>query len=430
MHRIARKILQERLVHQQVHSKGSEITVALSGGVDSAISAWLLKQEGLRVRGVFLRSWGTGDEKEDCAYRDDRLAAQQVAGYLKLDDFQEIDLRPEYWNEVFMPHFVEGYRNGLTPNPDLACNRYIKFGVLLRHATRQTNLLATGHYARCHNGQLFRAFDRDKDQTYFLASVAPDALTRLRFPLGHWTKKDVRALARELGLPNANRASSRGICFVGRRGSITSLLDEFLPTSAAWRAIDVDTGRLLGFVSPYLTLGQRVRLGGLPHAFYVCDKDPQSGVLYVCAGRSNPALFCWGYDVEPFDLWRAWIDREQARSTSDCIRRGLHFQAWYRQTPSPCIVRLCNQAESASPGDAAQTHLEANPQSIQLIQVIVPGSKPSAPVTAPGQAVVLYHNDLCIGGGTVRRLIRELENAPPWLTNCAARSTSLVVKDA
>jgi len=413
MQRFHGNLLKNR-VGTSTDARGKSMIVALSGGVDSAVSAWLLQQAGYRVKGVFMRSWGTGDDAEDCTYRDDRLAARRVADFLRLDEFQEIDLRAEYWHSVFVPHLLEAYRRGLTPNPDLACNRYIKFGALLDVVAKRADILATGHYARCTGGQLYRALDRAKDQTYFLASIDPSALRKLHFPLGDWQKHEVRALARHLRLPNATRASSRGICFIGRHKSIASILDEFAPPGDFWPAVDIDTGRTLGRVSSYRTIGQRAGIGGLPQAFYVCDKDPARGIISVCAGRSHPALSCWGYEVEAFDLWNAWMEHQHLKESAGWLHRSFSFQAWYRQTPLSCLIRRLEADPLATSNDRAQPRVRVAAMPPQRLLVLVPGRSASAPVTAPGQAVVIYDEDQCVGGGFVRRLIRNAAEIPHW----------------
>lgn len=386
--------------------------MALSGGVDSAVAAFLLQQRGYTVRGAFMRPWDDDDDEYDdddhgggdrlhrrlrrhsngnavgCAWKQDYHAALRVAEHLRLADLQLVDLTREYWTSVFVPHLLDAYQAGRTPNPDLACNRYIKFGAFAERVGRP---FATGHYARRRGLQLLRAADEAKDQTYFLASTPREALADVHFPLGDVCKTRVREIARAIGLPNAARRSSRGICFVdsgaaaaaaaaaasrssssSSRSPLSAFINRYIePALPEFELIDVDTGRCVGRAPSCATLGQRARVGGARAPYYVCDKDVEAQRLYVCAGRHHRMLYCARFVVEPFF---------DAGIASD--RRYL-YRTWHRQALAPCTVSEDNRVVTPSAAGAAP-----------------------ARITAPGQALALYDGEVCVGGGIVKRIIR------------------------
>ena len=371
------------------------VVVALSGGVDSAVAAYRLRELGYRVVGAFMRPWWPGDDVDasgsrECTASDDYIMAQRVAEHLRLEDLRLIDLTREYWQSVFVPHILEAYTRGETPSPDLVCNRRIKFGAFRRAVDGLGDYVATGHHARLVHGHLCRAHDDLKDQTYFLAATPAAAFHRVLFPVGDMPGKEaVRALARRIGLPNAERRSTRGICFIGKRKSIASFLNDYVPAGGDYAAVDVDTGRRVGQLSPYWTVGQRARLSGMSRPYYVCDKDPIARLMHVCAGREHPQLWCRGYEVEAFDLWSSRHDAERACGIADASNDRYWYRAWHRHRLTPCTVTCIGAPEAA-----VRPRLR--------IRSVGP-----APATAPGQAIVLYRQHVCVGGGTVVKMVRD-----------------------
>jgi len=288
----------------------SRVCLAFSGGVDSAVAGWLLKQRGFAVHGVYLRSWDAVDEdpgRESCPAQSEMAVAEQLAERLQLDSFTSLDFVRHYWNDVFT-NFLRDYTKGLTPNPDLPCNRFVKFGHLYDYAFRRApdraaanDLLATGHYARIRQRRpglsgprLLRGLDRHKDQSYFLASVPPERLDRVVFPCGLLHKETVVELARKCNLTAQGQVSSRGICFVGKRKSVPDFIRSYagLPPQPG-RVIDVDTGyevRQHNGEALFWTVGQRARLGGQLERYFVVAKDIELGDVWVCRGGNHPAL--------------------------------------------------------------------------------------------------------------------------------------------
>ena len=393
------------------------VAVGMSGGVDSAVAALLLKQQGHRVFGVFMRNWDERNEDAAaCSTEQDYLSAKRASDALGIDLVQ-VDceygrppsdpsagrcwrltacLRPcgaapvvaQYWDLVFQ-RFLGDIKRGLTPNPDLACNRHIKFKLLLEHARRQgADCLATGHYARLRRAPgggvaLLRGLDRAKDQSYFLAQVPGEALRRCIFPVGERTKAEVRALAERAGLPNARRRSSAGICFIGRR-KFGEFVSEYIePTPGRFVCVE-DGAHVADHAGVELfTVGQRARIPGAARPWYVAGKDLRAGVIYVAQGEHHPALYAEAAALHsPF-----WISGDPVAAEPAAPLR-CEFKARYLQAPGACAVRRGAVGRSAFAPDGLP-----GPLAVEL-------ARPARALT-PQQAFVLYDGDVCLGGALV-----------------------------
>jgi tRNA-specific 2-thiouridylase len=355
------------------HSK--RVIVALSGGVDSAVAALCLLRDGYRVEALHMTNWD--DANEYCTAGADLADARRVCADLGIN-LHHVNFSREYRDQVFAG-FLNELRAGRTPNPDVACNRHIKFGVFMAHAGRLgADLIATGHYARIVAGpqpRLFMPADREKDQTYFLHSIEGSALKRTLFPLGLLRKPEVRRLARDFGLANHARRDSTGICFVGERPFRDFLAEHLDPEPGP--IFDV-AGQQLGehIGLPFYTLGQRegLQIGGrndsLEAPWFVAAKDVTRNALIVVQGQDHPRLF--RQELTAGNL--RWLTGEPAG-----IAEGLKFHARirHRHAPAPCQVRLF-------PDGRARVRFEA------------PQRTP-----APGQYVVFYQGDECLGGGLI-----------------------------
>lgn len=348
------------------------VIVGMSGGVDSSVAALRLLEAGHEVEGLFMSNWAE-DEEGYCQSAEDFQDARTVSELLGIP-LHYADFSQEYRERVFAA-FLAGYRAGVTPNPDVLCNREIKFGSFLAHARRLgATRIATGHYARSDPaGRLLCALDSDKDQTYFLHAVPAAALRQAIFPLGELLKTEVRALAKRAGLPNHDRKDSTGICFIGERP-----FAEFLA-----RHLDDDpgeiedlAGRVLGRhkgLSRY-TLGQRqgLELGGISGAgdapWFVAGKDRLRNVLRVVQGHDHPALFSTRLTaIEPH-----WISGAPPPLPLECMARCRH-----RQPLQPCRL------DAAADG-----------------RLVVDFVSPQRALT-PGQFAVFYDRDTCLGGATI-----------------------------
>jgi len=367
----------------------SKIVVGLSGGVDSSVAAYILKCQGHEVTGLFMKNWHdtTGVLKGDCAWDQDVLFAELVARKLEIP-FHTVDLSAEYRKRVVDYLFTE-YEKGRTPNPDVLCNREIKFGVFRMHARRLGgDAMATGHYARTArvDGRTYleKALDRSKDQSYFLHAVTETALAETVFPLGDLSKSEVRSIAREHGLEVHDKKDSTGICFIGERP-----FREFLATYLSARPGPIRTpdGVVVGehHGLAYYTLGQRQGLGiggraGFGEApWYVAAKDAPQNALIVVQGddplRFSEALLATSAH---------WINGEPA-SLAAGAALSCNAKLRYRQTDRPCEVR------KGADGQLAVAFPERQ-----------------ADVT-PGQYIVFYAGDRCLGGAVIERTIRRPE---------------------
>ena len=281
-------------------SKG-KVVVGLSGGVDSSVSAWLLKEQGYEVIGLFMKNWEDDDDSEYCSSRQDFIDATSVADVVGID-IEAVNFAKEYKDRVFS-NFLEEYSAGRTPNPDILCNSEIKFRAFLDHAMRMgADWIATGHYARVQRPEgvdgpteLLRGIDPGKDQSYFLHRLSQEQIARVLFPVGNMFKTDVRRNAEEIGLPNAKKKDSTGICFIGER-PFREFLNRYLPTQPG--PIRTPDGKVVGehVGLAFYTLGQRKGIGvGGQHdstgePWFVAKKDLKTNTLWICQGHDHPWL--------------------------------------------------------------------------------------------------------------------------------------------
>ncbi|MEH6420848.1 tRNA 2-thiouridine(34) synthase MnmA [Pseudomonas sp. CGJS7] len=349
--------------------------VGMSGGVDSSVAALLLRDSGEALSGLFMQNWAD-DGSGDCRAEDDRRDAVAVSGRLGLP-IHFRDFSGEYWAGVF-EHFIAEYAAGRTPNPDVLCNREIKFKYFLDAARELgADYIATGHYARVDQAdgrfRLLRALDRGKDQSYFLHQLGQTQLSATKFPLGELIKHDVREMARSAGLPTAAKKDSTGICFIGER-DFREFLSRYLPAKQG--EIRTPDGQLVG-THPgvfYFTLGQRegLNIGGVrgfePAPWYVVGKDVAGNVLYVDQGSDSRWLHSQTLWSEPAH----WIAGEPPAATFRCSA-----QTRYRQSDQDCEVHL---REDGS--------------------LDVRFDQPQRAVT-PGQSLVLYAGEVCLGGAVI-----------------------------
>src|SRR5215471_3714886 len=276
-------------------ARKQRVIVGMSGGVDSSVAAWLLKEQGHEVVGLFMKNWEDDDDEEYCTSRQDLIDAVSVADLIGID-IEAVNFSAEYKDRVFNS-FLSEYQAGRTPNPDVLCNAEIKFKAFLDHALGVgADWIATGHYAKVTRAgdtcALLKATDNTKDQSYFLYRLNQAQLAKTLFPLGEWLKRDVRALARKLGLPNHAKRDSTGICFIGER-PFREFLMRYLPTAPG--PMETLDGRLVGTHQGlmYYTIGQRqgLGIGGPGEPWYVVSKDLEENGLVVVQGHDHPALF-------------------------------------------------------------------------------------------------------------------------------------------
>jgi tRNA-uridine 2-sulfurtransferase len=352
------------------------VIVGMSGGVDSSVTAWLLQQQGYAVQGLFMSNW---DEDEDgyCTAAQDYQDARKVCEQLGIE-LHKVSFAGEYRERVFA-YFLDEYRAGRTPNPDVLCNREIKFGVCFDYARRLgADWVATGHYARvAHEPQvrLLKGLDPAKDQSYFLHAMPGSALARTLFPIGDMHKDEVRRIARELTLPVFDKKDSTGICFIGER-PFAEFLARYLPAQPG----DIESldGRLLGRHQGlmYYTLGQRqgLRIGGRNDAgdepWYVVRKDLPRNVLVVAQGHDHPAMLARSMKVGQLTWVAGQAPTEHFRCTA---------KVRYRQLDQACEVSLEAGGECTVSFDVPQR------------------------AVTPGQYAVFYKDDECLGGGVIER---------------------------
>ncbi|MEO6146024.1 MAG: tRNA 2-thiouridine(34) synthase MnmA [Sulfuriferula sp.] len=348
------------------------IVVGMSGGVDSAVTALLLKQQGYRVTGLFMKNWDDEND-EACPARQDFLDVLAVADVIGLD-IEAVNFSAEYKDRVFS-YFLREYEAGRTPNPDVLCNAEIKFKAFLDHAlSLGAERIATGHYARLlevdGRHELLKAVDTAKDQSYFLYRLNQAQLSKSMFPLGELTKPQVRRIAEDAGLPNFAKKDSTGICFIGER-PFREFLQRYLPIQPG----DMCTpdGRVVGRHQGlmYHTLGQRqgLGIGGAGAAWFVAGKDLKENRLIVVQGHDHPLLF--STHLRAADLnWIAGLEPDHTLTYAAKTR--------YRQADASCRFGMLNQDGCTLDFDTSQW------------------------AVTPGQSVVLYAGDICLGGGIIQ----------------------------
>lgn len=352
------------------------VVVGLSGGVDSAVAALLMKRAGHEVIGVFMKNWEEQDDQGLCTAERDWADARAVCDHLDIPHYS-VNFSRQYWDRVFT-HFIDEYRRGRTPNPDVWCNREIKFDVFLNFAQQLgAEKLVTGHFANidCVDGEyrLLRAADENKDQTYFLYMLGQRALSKSLFPVGHLTKAQIRQIAREEGLPVSEKKDSTGVCFIGER-NFREFLSHYLPAQPG----DMVTpegkvvGRHMGLM--YYTLGQRRGLGiggsGDGRRWFVVEKDLQNNRLVVQQGEDSPLL----YTREAMGGELTWLAGHPP--VEDGVKLNCQVRLRHRQPLQDCVLTVR--------GDTAHMAFPT----------------PQRAVT-PGQSAVFYLGDVCLGGAIV-----------------------------
>ena len=358
-----------------------KVVIGLSGGVDSSVSAWLLKEQGYDVTGLFMKNWEDDDDSEYCSSRQDFIDATAVADVIGID-IEAVNFAKEYKERVFSD-FLREYSAGRTPNPDVLCNAEIKFRAFLDHAMAMgADYIATGHYARTRHTddgvELLRGLDPTKDQSYFLHRLSQAQIERVLFPVGELPKTKVREIARSIGLPNATKKDSTGICFIGER-PFREFLNRYLPTEPG--PIKTPDGKVVGehVGLSFYTLGQRkgIGVGGMRDStgepWFVARKDLPTNTLWICQGHDHPWLLADTLRAaEP-----AWV---AGRAPTD--DGAITVKTRYRQTDGACTL---SNADDTGFSLAFPT--------------------PQWAVT-PGQSAVLYRGDVCLGGGFIEAMHR------------------------
>ena len=356
------------------------VVIGMSGGVDSSVSAWLLKQQGYNVIGLFMKNWEDDDDGQYCSARQDWLDAVTVADVIGID-IEVVNFAAEYKDRVFAD-FLREYGAGRTPNPDVLCNAEIKFKAFLDHAMELgAEQIATGHYAKVreNNGrfELLKAADDTKDQSYFLHRLNQKQLSKTIFPLGEIRKTEVRKIAAEIGLPNARKKDSTGICFIGERP-----FREFLNRYLSYKPGPIKTpegeqiGEHVGL--SFYTIGQRKGIGigglksfrkpdGTSDAWYVARKDISTNTLYVVQGHDHPWLLSPSLEAGQ----SSWISGEAPSA------EHLAVKTRYRQKDIPCRLNIRDEATFSA------TFMQ-----------------PQWAIT-PGQSAVFYDGEVCLGGGII-----------------------------
>src|SRR5690625_2484860 len=356
------------------------VVVGMSGGVDSSVAALLLKQAGYEVIGVFMKNWDDTDENGVCTATEDYEDVIKVCNEIGIP-YYSVNFEKEYWNKVFT-YFLDEYKSGRTPNPDIMCNKEIKFKAFLDYALSiGADYVATGHYAQIINEGdsvlLKRGVDANKDQTYFLNQLTSDVLKKIMFPIGHLQKSEVRDIAKKHELSTASKKDSTGICFIGER-NFKQFLSEYLPAQKGlMKTLDNETkGEHDGLM--YYTIGQRhgLGIGGEGEPWFVVGKNVPENVLYVEQGGSNAHLYSDGLLASQVN----WINDEFITPTFSCTAK---FR--YRQKDSKVHVTLLEDG---------------------LVQVDFATRERAI---TPGQAVVFYDGDVCLGGGTIDQVLKNNE---------------------
>lgn len=356
-----------------------KVVVGMSGGVDSSVAAILLKNQGYEVIGLFMRNWDASLNNDIlgnptlnnniCPQEQDYNDALKVCEKLNIP-LHRVDFVKEYWDYVFT-YFLDELKKGRTPNPDIMCNKYIKFDMFAKKAKELgADYIATGHYARIKDGKLLRGIDDNKDQTYFLSQVSKEQLKNVLFPIGDLVKPDVRKIAEQYDLITANKKDSTGICFIGER-NFTNFLNNYLPNQPG-DIIDIDTSKKIGehIGLMHYTIGQRrgLNIGGTSDRLFVVGKDLDKNVLYVCLSGNNDYLISDACIVEEIN----WLGNKKIDKCTAKFR--------YRQKDNDVNLTWLDNGNI----------LVEYPQGVKSV--------------TPGQACVFYLGDECLGGGIIKEV--------------------------
>ncbi|MCK4834288.1 MAG: tRNA 2-thiouridine(34) synthase MnmA [Gammaproteobacteria bacterium] len=360
-----------------------KIIVGMSGGVDSSVAALLLLEQGYEVEGLFMKNWEEDDDADYCAAAVDLKDATAICDTLGVK-LHTINFSGEYWDRVFQ-HFLDEYSAGRTPNPDILCNKEIKFRAFLEHAqSLGAEKIATGHYARTRENhgktQLLRGTDSNKDQSYFLHALNQHQLSHAMFPIGEFEKSHIRELAKQNDLITHDKKDSTGICFIGER-RFNTFLEKYLPAKpGAICTVDGDNiGTHNGLM--YYTLGQRkgLGIGGLKDSdeepWYVVGKDLKENILRVAQGHNHPAMFHDTLETSQVN----WIEETEP----DIEKNSLTAKIRYRQSDQDCRLAKIDNSKYKVHFDEAQRAI------------------------TPGQSIVFYQDDVCLGGGVIEAMHNE-----------------------
>ena len=356
-----------------------KVVVGMSGGVDSSVAAILLQKQGYEVIGLFMRNWDSSINNDIlgnptlnnniCPQEQDYNDALKVCRKLNIS-LHRIDFVKEYWDYVFT-YFLDELKKGRTPNPDIMCNKYIKFDMFVKEANKLgADYIATGHYARLNDGKLLRGVDNNKDQTYFLSQLTPEQLSNVIFPIGELEKQEVRKIAKEYGLITAAKKDSTGICFIGER-NFNKFLTNYLPNLPG-KIVNVENNEVIGdhIGLMYYTIGQRkgLNLGGSESRIFVVGKDVGKNILYIAYNEENEYLYSDEAIIDTVN----WISNTKPTKCTAKFR--------YRQKDIPVELEYKNDT------------------------MIVVKYKNKAKAVTPGQACVFYLDDECLGGGIIKEV--------------------------
>jgi tRNA-specific 2-thiouridylase len=360
------------------------VVIGMSGGVDSSVAAILLKKQGYNVIGLFMRNWDTsvnGDflgnpnlNDNICPQEQDYNDAVKVCEKIGIE-LHRVDFVKEYWDYVFT-YFLDELKKGRTPNPDIMCNKYIKFDMFAKEARKLgADYIATGHYARMENGKLLRGVDSNKDQTYFLSQLSNKQLENVLFPVGDLEKTEVRKIAEEYDLITADKKDSTGICFIGER-NFKQFLENYLPNTPG-DIVNIDTKEIVGkhIGLMYYTIGQRrgLDLGGNKERLFVVGKDLNKNILYVALCDDNEYLYSTSALVEQMN----WMNHDNITKCTAKFR--------YRQKDNDVEVEYVDDKH------------------------ILVKYKQGVKSVTPGQACVLYLGEECLGGGIIKEVYKNEE---------------------
>jgi tRNA-specific 2-thiouridylase len=357
-----------------------KVVIGMSGGVDSSVAAYLLKEQGYEVIGLYMRNWdsmvnndvlGNPNLNDICPQEQDYNDAIDVCEKLNIP-LHRVDFVKEYWDYVFT-YFLDELKKGRTPNPDVMCNKYIKFDFFKKEAEKLgANYIATGHYTRIIDGYLYKGLDDNKDQSYFLSQLSKEQLSNVLFPIGELNKSVVRDIALKLNLKTAKKKDSTGICFIGER-NFKEFLKNYLPNKEG-NIINIETNELVGkhIGLMYYTIGQRrgLEIGGDKDKIYVVGKDLKDNILYIAYGDDNEYLYSEEAIIEQMN----WIDDKKVIECSAKFR--------YRQKDNKVTIEYLDNNE-----------------------ILVKYDRLKA--ITPGQICVLYDNDKCLGGGIIKEVRKD-----------------------